>query len=987
MAAPTTMTVPHWADLLALRPEVTSSDGSVGELQMSLHKAVYQTVDVPYREVSYYADITEPAPHLIGFLGRVARRLGTTAEGTALFHLDQGMGGGKSHAMVGLYHMAAHPQEFFATELGRQVRQEAESGGSPVDLTGTQVVTLCADRFSPGKPTENFGPATTLFERFLWGLTSGDRSRYDRYTAMGVNKQTLQTALEDADGPVLILLDELMDYVQLLTDKTAIDTLPGEQAFLNALMDACDDVPKVAFVVVMIKSDLDERGYHFKAQEFRDYIAQRLVRNGTTVPVTEAQDFSAIIRRRLFETAAAPIPAADLAAAYAAADARWRTQVLDKLGGGRGADRLAGRIDGSYPFHPDLMRLVQEEWSQVTGFQRVRSTVAIFARTALYWVTEHKAGRWAPALVGVGDIPLTVALEPVLSSGLLLGNDRSIQGYRAVASTDITSGDGTSGRAVTIDGQLHEAGVDAGQPAPAVRMATALFCYSLVARPQGRRGAIKPELLAALLEPAAGAAGTPFPAAEEVFNLLTAEDGLGALEKMTPTTGPARYWLTIKQTLRMYHNAAQQLIQPWERDELIWKVIHEATTKGYFDRPVLVEAPKTHDHQLAADPLEEVFRSVDADETRLVVLDPSRWTLLNGRDESTRADIMSLFSLGPTPLRVDNAASCVIACISTYQRDHARRRAATVLAWRRVIPQLPPDDLDEIREARSLMREEEGKLRQSVLAAYQHYAYISRSGNDIVPEFKRFDDDKRSALHGEDVWAALVANARAAMPDGLNETYLATLLDRFDRQLTLREVRQAFYKNPDFPLVPSVDEIRRALFKLLQLGWEIVDPEGQRAGITSAGQIPVNSMNQVLRRAQATPPPAGNGQPPATQPAGVPAGIPGGQPPPAPGPVGGMAPPSHGASPPPPPAPGGAVTYKRYRVRLDNLSVTGPDARGQAWKLLSELARLLDPAREDFDHQLINIDLTLTTAEGHTADLETRIRDAGGRLDVEDDDF
>jgi hypothetical protein len=116
MPAPSTMTVPHWADLLALRPEVTSSDGSVGELQMSLHKAVYQTVDVPYRVASYYADITEPAPHLIGFLGRVARRLGTTADSTALFHLDQGMGGGKSHALVGLYHMAAHPQEFFATE-------------------------------------------------------------------------------------------------------------------------------------------------------------------------------------------------------------------------------------------------------------------------------------------------------------------------------------------------------------------------------------------------------------------------------------------------------------------------------------------------------------------------------------------------------------------------------------------------------------------------------------------------------------------------------------------------------------------------------------------------------------------------------------------------------------------------------------------------------------------------------------------------------
>lgn len=73
------------------------------------------------------------------------------------------------------------------------------------------------------------------------------------------------------------------------------------------------------------------------------------------------------------------------------------------------------------------MRLVREEWAQVQGFQRVRSTVAIFARTALHWVTEHKAGRWAPALIGSGDIPLAVVLEQVLSSGLLLGNDRAIQ--------------------------------------------------------------------------------------------------------------------------------------------------------------------------------------------------------------------------------------------------------------------------------------------------------------------------------------------------------------------------------------------------------------------------------------------------------------------------------------------------------------------------------------------------------------------------------
>ena len=60
---------------------------------------------------------------------------------------------------------------------------------------------------------------------------------------------------------MLILLDELMDYVLQLSDASALESMPGEQAFLNALMDACDDVPGVAFVVVMIRSELDPEGY------------------------------------------------------------------------------------------------------------------------------------------------------------------------------------------------------------------------------------------------------------------------------------------------------------------------------------------------------------------------------------------------------------------------------------------------------------------------------------------------------------------------------------------------------------------------------------------------------------------------------------------------------------------------------------------------------------------------------------------------------
>ncbi len=982
-------TVPHWVDVLTLRGEVTGSDGSVGELQMSLHKAVYQTVDVPYRKVDYYVDITQPTPNLVGFFGRVARRLGTAAESTALFHLDQGMGGGKSHALVGLYHMANNPEQLFATELGTLVQSEAEHGGAGIDLSGTKAVVLTADYFSPGKTNEIFGPATSLFERFMWSLVEGDMDRYQRYVNAGPNKGTLQEALTDTGRPVLILLDELMDYVLQLSDATNIDRMPNEKAFLNALMDACDDVPRVAMIVVMIRSELDERGYPPIAEDFRGYVAERLVRNGTTVAVTEAQDFASIIQRRLFETITRTLPVGDVANAYlTAAEHGWRETVMDKLGPNRGAGGFADRVAATYPFHPDLMRLVREEWSQVQNFQRVRSTVAIFARTALHWFHEHKAGRWSPTLIGVGDIPLTVALEQVLSSGLLMNNDRAIQGYRSVATTDITSSDGTGGRAVLVDQRLRAAGVTARQTSPAVRMATALFCYSIVARPRGSRGGTKAEMLAAVFDPQP-MPGTPYTEAEEIFNALTGDEGLGALEITTPPNAPARYYLSIKQTLRMYFTASLSLVSAEARDELVWDVTQKLAHKGTFDHIQFIDAPAP----TGPIDMENVFEKVNSTDNRLIVLDPRRWTLLNGKDAQSRAEITSLLGLGPNPLRVDNAASCVVACVNTQRRDVARKRAGEVLAWCNVVRQIHTDEEDELREATAKRDEAEAKLKKDLVKAFQHYTYLLRAG-DLTVEFKRFDDDVKSSLRGEQVWAALVEAGRATVPAGLSATYLATLLDGFDRALTPREVVQSFFKNPSFPLVPSTDEVRRAVYEMLHNGWELVDSDGNPLAVASPANLSINSISQTLRRrvvAPATPIPStsscadGGMSTPSTATVTVPR--PGGDvlvETPADDPY--RADPGTRATVPMPPAGGGPVTYKRYIVELANRSIADPTVREHVWQLLRELAKVIDLANPG-DHQLLNLSVTLTTAEGHQGSLESKAQQAGARVRVEDDKF
>jgi hypothetical protein len=867
-------TIPSWTEILALRPEVIASDGGIGDLQMSLHRAVYQTVDVPYRDVGYYGDITQPTPNLVGFFSRVARRLARAGEALALYHLDQGMGGGKSHALVGLYHMAASPLEFFSTELGKEVLAEAKADGAKIDIRGTRIVTLTADHFSPGRSTELFGPAVNLFERFLWALFAGDRAQYDVHVAKGANKATLQEALASVGRPVLILLDELMDYAMGLSNAGVVETMPGEQGFLNALMDACDDVPAVAFVVVMIRSDLDPEGYTPLAEGFRDYIVRRLNRNGTTVAVTETGDFAAIIRRRIFVQTKSIRPIAQLAKGFQNIidkDPAWGEQVLERLGTGKGAATLADRIAKTYPFHPNLMDLVQNEWGKAQGFQRVRSTVAIFALAALHWSRIALAGGWAPSLIGVGDLPLggikgpgnvpqPRCLDALLNSGLLLGNDRAIQGYRAVATTDITSADGSSGRAVEIDCNLAASKVDASQPNPAVRMATALFLYSLIGRSQGRRGATKPELMAALMLPANGT-WSSFSGVEEVFWALTGDEGLGALEVNKPANASERYWLTIKQTLRMFFNSAKSQIAEADALELVWETAERVATKGQFEEIHFIKQPT------GKQSLMDVAGGIDSQANRLVVLDSRCWTLLNSEDRESYSDIHRIFGVGEGALVVDNGASCVVAAANTYQRRYAVQAAQEVLTWRLVASQIVEED--ERAEVQSKLAEADGKLKDKVRGAYRHYAYLTRKGDQLDVVFSRLDDDKQTALNGNDVWSALVASNRAVgeymdakekrrRRMALSEIFAALLLDSFDRHLTLKDVVSSFYKDTRFPLVPSLDEIREVIYNLLQLaghagpgtgGWELVGSDGLRLHVDGPKQLAISSIQQQLRRA------------------------------------------------------------------------------------------------------------------------------------------
>lgn len=967
----------HWADVLSLREEVRATDGSVGELQMSLSKAVYQTVPAPYAKCEYYTDITEPTPKLVGFLARVARRLGVQGlDAHACFHLDQGMGGGKSHALVGLWHMINRPDVFFSSELGRAVAAEVAAPNGDVDLSDVLPVVLTCDGFSPGKTDARFGPATDLFGRFLWSLFAGQQDQMDRfqhYLNQGPNKSTLQAAFAEVRRPVLVLIDELMDYFMALTDQSQIGGMPGEQAFLNALTDAVDDQPGVALVLVMIRSEEDQAGYHPQAEAFRDYLTPRLQRNGETVTVTEPADFAQIIRRRLFAgvNIDGAVKAVGRELSAAASESAWNESVFATLGNERGAAALPTRIAVTYPFHPDLFALVSKEWTVVQAFQRVRSTVSIFARTALHWVTEHQAGRWAPVLIGPGDLPLqTDALEALLSSGVLAGNDRAIQGYRAVANGDIINTGGGGGTALALDARLADAGLDVRQPHAAVRMATACFAYSLVPRPRGPRGATKAELLASVIVP-----GLAYATAEEVFNALVAppsEGGLGALERQRPGSGkgPDYFYLSIKQTLTMYHSNALTMVSAEQSSEQVWTTAQALADKGSFGALHRVSAPVDSGSRSSA-----VFDGLDSQQTRLVVLDPRRWTLLNGKDAPTREDLDILFGVTPG-LTSQYAASLVVAVVNSQRRDRARGFAREYLAWEHVVSQLDRED-EEFESAVARRNDAKAKLEDAVRKAYQHYAYVLRTASGLSVQYKQIPESQ-TTLVGSNVWSALIAESRAVALGQLNASYVGQLVASFDRDLTPKELFSQPYTNPTWPLIASDDDMRRVLFELAtSADWMLTDSQGGEIRPESPGQIQPATLQQKLMR---RPIPTVTTDPGSTYLPRTP-GSEGDEPVVPAGPAGEADEPGL--------SDGGVqeVTYDRTKIVLDYSSVTDPARRDEAWHLVRELASLLDQARPN-DVQMLGLTIEISARSGDAADVVTKASSiAWARADVKPDDF
>lgn len=864
---PVTSNVTPWWEALKIRPEILNASGQIDDVQMSLFRAVHSTGTErpPYADAKYYGEITHPTERLIDLLTEIAVRIGGAEDhlkARAVTRLDQGMGGGKSHACIGAYHLAANSQALFDTELGRRVAERAKAKmGRPLgaDLGRAHVVVLPCDHMTPGASVQELdGPAISLYERFLWRLFSKDYTLYERYQPYWNDKNKIGEAIRAVNRPILLIVDEVLDYIgNGLDGSNRPDLAAQDMAFLRALLDVVNDVPQVAVLMVMIASDVDKTSLSKAAQDRRDDLNSLLERNGLPATVTEVGDFASILRRRLFDAE----PAREVLAATAKLyepiqrDKAWNKYVWEPTG----ADwrhRWAQEVAACYPFHPMLMNLAKEEWSKVTGFQRVRSTIRIFAATVYAQQQRGTHGMWVPHLIGPGDLPLSdsAVREAILGSGLV-EDERTIANYRSLAEIEVVNHDNTTGTARRQDIDRGSTQWTESNPRASERAATFIFLASVVGtlRPGRGRGASAPEVKAATCVP--DVTYTVTDADSVVDELVNPDHGLSALD-IIPGQGnnkPARYFLSTRLTHRMLVSSIRRTITDAERNQVIAEFAQKLASDGPFRERKFVPADPSKSPA-------DVLASAGVDTsytTRLIVLDPAQFSLRNGTEAATMEALTIAMGLGEgtDQMPVQWASSAIYAVVNTQRRGQVRNLAVEFLARQKALaaPEVQADEELKITGARDLA-EAKDRLEKAIKRAYQHVVFLAQpdpEGERHIDELT-FDDDNSTSLNGTMVWKGLAARDKVFDSGQFGSRALLHNLRDQDYGRTLSDIRSAFYSAPRLPLLFSGDsDLQQAIYDAVNEGLiRIVEGDGSEVVVTAANQVNLSSTGLRLARSQ-----------------------------------------------------------------------------------------------------------------------------------------
>ncbi len=333
-----------------------------------------------YREPDEFFGKTFLTDGLSAILKRVAGALNGSADsGDRIISLQTSFGGGKTHTLLALWHLAKHAKKLEKSSVGDSLKKIL-GGKFPEKVKGIAVFTNATCDVTQGRTTPE-----GIHTRTLWGEIAcqlGGKKLYDKVKANDETQRVPQGIFVDVlreATPCLILLDEIADYCVGAAAMSVGDTTLADQtiSFIQQLTEAVQQVPG-AMLVATLPASKYEVAQSEKGQEAFVTLEKRYQRYGADLKLVSDEEIFQVVRTRLFESV---IPADDpdyprkLSQAYVNMYKQHSGEVPDETTKATYRDL----IEKSFPFHPSLIDALYRRWGSHPDFQRTRGVLRLLA--------------------------------------------------------------------------------------------------------------------------------------------------------------------------------------------------------------------------------------------------------------------------------------------------------------------------------------------------------------------------------------------------------------------------------------------------------------------------------------------------------------------------------------------------------------------------------------------------------------------------------
>jgi hypothetical protein len=463
-------------------------------------------------------------------LKRVAGALqGGGDSGDRVISLQTAFGGGKTHTLVALWHLARHGKILAKSKRCPDVRRVL-NGRFPGQVRSVAVFTNATCDATQGRLTPE-----GIRTHSLWGelaVQLGGKALYDNVRANDESQRVPQGLFVDilkSAAPCLILLDELADYCVGAAAVPVGETTLADQtiSFVQQLTEAVQQVSG-AVVVATLPASKFEVAHSEKGQEAFVTLERRFQRLGADVKPVADNEIHAVVRARLFE-AIAPAGTPDEPRHVAEAFHRFYSAHSAELPADVLKAAYRDEIERAYPFHPVIIDALYTRWGSHPDFQRTRGVLRLLASLV--------GDLWSRRATATASQPLIQPCHIRWSIDALQAALTRLWGpaYQSVAAADIV---GDKSNAASLD---EERGGDYRREEIAQGLAAAALLGSFGGQGQ-RSGFSSKDLKLACSRPGLNWAYTD-------GALLELENRCFYLHSTSAGNHGKRYWFATKPTL------------------------------------------------------------------------------------------------------------------------------------------------------------------------------------------------------------------------------------------------------------------------------------------------------------------------------------------------------------------------------------------------------------------------------------------------------